>query len=87
MLPPETSPEHVAKSVATPEPGEAHPAVDSTELLDELPRPDTCIDRYLGCFTSARPRKTPSRPGKEKVTVKKRGRLVTVTRTFTTVAR
>jgi hypothetical protein len=87
MLPPETSPEQVAKSPATREPGAVNPAVDSTEVLDECPVVDTCIDRYLWVLYQRTPKedavKTQER---RKVTVKKKGRLVTVTRTFTTVA-
>src|SRR6202035_3635003 len=47
MLPPETSPEQVARLPAAREPGDAHPAVDSTEVLDECLVVDRCIDRYL----------------------------------------
>ena len=87
MLPPETSPEQLAKSPATREPGDAKPAVDSTEVLDECLVVDPCIDRYLWVLYQRTPKedavKTQER---RKVTVKKKGRLVTVTRTFTTVA-
>src|SRR6202050_5550258 len=87
MLPPETSPEQVAKSPAAREPGGAHPAVDSTEVLDECFVVDTCIDRYLWVLYQRTPKedavKTQER---RKVTVRKKGRLVSVTRTFTTVA-
>ena len=84
MLP--TSPEQVAKSPATREPGEASPALDSTEILDECLVVDTCIDRYLWVLYQRTPKedsiKTQER---RKVTVKKKGRLVHVTRTFTTL--
>jgi len=87
-LPPEQpSPEQVASSPATREPGEAHAAVDSTEVLDECPVVETCIDRYLWVLYQRTPKqdavKTQER---RKVTVRKKGRLVTVTRSFTKVA-
>jgi hypothetical protein len=87
MLPPETSPDQVAKSPVARESGGAHPAVDSTEVLDECFVVDTCIDRYLWLLYQRTPKedavKTQER---RKVTVRKKGRLVSVTRTFTTVA-
>jgi hypothetical protein len=85
MLP--TSPEQVAKSLATREPGDANPAVDSTEVLDECLVVDTCIDRYLWVLYQRTPKEdTVKTQEQRKVTVKKKGRLVTVTKTFTTVA-
>lgn len=87
MLPSETAPEQAAKSPATREPGGAHPAVDTTEVLDECLVVETCIDRYLWVLYQRAPKedsvKTQER---RKVTVRKKGRLVTVTRTFTTRA-
>ena len=87
MLPPETSPEQVARSPAAREPGGTHPAVDSTEVLDECLVVDRCIDRYLWLLYQRTPKedavKTQER---RKVTVRKKGRLVTVTRTLTTIA-
>jgi hypothetical protein len=87
MLPPETSPEQVANSLATREPGDANQAVDRTEVLDECPVIDTCIDRYLWVLYQRTPKEDAIKTQQQrKVTIKKRGRLVTVTRTFTTVA-
>jgi D-alanyl-D-alanine carboxypeptidase len=87
MLPPETSPEQVAGSPTAREPGGTHPAVDSTEVLDECLVVDRCIDRYLWLLYQRTPKedsvKTQER---RKVTVRKKGRLVTVTRTLTTIA-
>jgi hypothetical protein len=88
MLPPETPPDQVAKTnMATREPEAAIPAVGSTEVLDECFVVDTCIDRYLWALYQRTPKedaiKTQER---RKVTVKKKGRLVTVTKTFTTLA-
>ncbi len=87
LLPPETSPEQAAKSLATREPGDANPAVDSTEVLDECPVVDTCIDRYLWALYQRAPKEDAVRTEeRRKVTVKKKGRLVTVSKTFTMVA-
>ena len=86
-LPPETSPDQAAQSPATREPGDAHPAVDSTQVLDECLVVDTCIDRYLWVLYQRTPKEDSVKTQEQrKVTVKKKGRLVTVTRTFTTVA-
>jgi hypothetical protein len=87
MLAPETSPDQVAKSLATREPGDAHPAVDSTEVLGECLVVDPCIDRYLWVIYQRTPKEDAVKTQEQrKVTVKKKGRLVTVTRTFTTLA-
>src|ERR1700724_118976 len=87
MLPSETSAEQVAKSPATREPGDANPAVDSTEVLDECLVVDTCIDRYLWVLYQRTPKEDAVKTQEQrKVTVKKTGSLVTVTKTFTTVA-
>ena len=88
MLAPETPPDQAAKTnVAAREPGETNPAVGSTEVLDECFVADTCVDRYLWALYQRTPKedavKTKER---RKVTVKKKGRLVTVTKTFTKVA-
>jgi LAS superfamily LD-carboxypeptidase LdcB len=81
MLPPETSPEQVAKSLATREPG------DATEVLGECLVVDPCIDRYLWVLYQRTPKQdTVKTQERRRVTVKKKGRLVTVTKTFTTVA-
>jgi hypothetical protein len=87
-LPSETPPDQAAKpNIATREPEAAIPAVGSTEVLDECFAVDTCIDRYLWALYQRTPKedaiKTQER---RKVTVKKRGKLVTVTKTFTTLA-
>jgi D-alanyl-D-alanine carboxypeptidase len=79
-----TSPELAAKSPATREPGDANPALDSTEVLDECLVVDTCINRYLWVLYQRTPKEdTVKTQEQRKVTVKKKGRLVNVTRTFT----
>jgi hypothetical protein len=86
-LPSETSPEQGAKSLAIREPADANPAVDRTEVLDECLVVDPCIDRYLWVLYQRTPKEDSVKTQQQrKVTVKKKGRLVTVTRTFTTVA-
>jgi hypothetical protein len=87
MLPSETSPDQVAKSLATKEPGNANRALDSTEILDECIVIDPCIDRYLWALYQRTPKEDAVKVQEQrKVTVKKRGKLVTVTRTFSSVA-
>jgi hypothetical protein len=87
MLPPETSPEPAAQTItATPEPGTAHHAVGSTEVLDECLVVDTCVDRYLWALYQRTPKEDSVKEHEQrKVTVKRRGRLVSVTKTFTTL--
>jgi hypothetical protein len=88
MLPPETPPDQVAKTnMATREPEDAIPAVGSTEVLDECLVVDTCIDRYLWALYQRTPKEDAIKTqDRRKVTVKKRGKLVTITKTFTTLA-
>jgi hypothetical protein len=95
MLQPETPPEPIAKmgtaipepETAAPEPEQANRGVDSTEVLDECLVADTCIDRYLWALYQRTPKEDAVKiQNQRKVTVKKRGRLVSVTRTFTTTA-
>jgi hypothetical protein len=88
MLPPETPPDQVAKTnTATREPEDAIPAVGSTEVIDECFVAETCIDRYLWALYQRTPKEDAIKiQDRRKVTVKKRGKLVTVTKTFTTLA-
>ncbi len=86
MLPPETSPEPVAKSLSSREPDHANPVLDSTEVIDECFVVDICVDRYLWVLYQRTPKEDAVRIQEQrKVTVKKKGKLVTVTKTFTTV--
>jgi hypothetical protein len=87
MLPSETSPEQAAKPLATREPGDVNPALDSTEVVDECFVIETCVDRYLWGLYQRTPKEDAVKTEvQRKVTVKRKGRLVTVTRTSTTVA-
>ena len=87
MLQPETPPDPVAEtSTAAPEPEQANRAAGSTEVLDECFVVDTCVDRYLWALYQRTPKEDAVKIQEQrKVTVKKRGRLVTVTKTFTTL--
>jgi hypothetical protein len=91
-LPPETPPEQVAKtdtaSTNTPtrKPADANRGLDSTEVLDECFVADTCIDRYLWAVYRRAPKEDAVKIREQRrVTVRKRGKLVTVTKTFTTL--
>jgi hypothetical protein len=88
MLPPEASPQPAAEtSAVTPQPAVANRAVDTTEVLDECPVADTCIDRYLWALYQRTPKEDAVKVQEQRqVTVKKRGKLVSVTRTFTRTA-
>jgi hypothetical protein len=82
----DASPEQV-KDLTAEEQGAdlASGAVDSIEVLDECFVVETCMDRYLWALYQRTPKEdTVSEHESTKVTVKKRGKLVTVTRTITT---
>ena len=87
ILRPETSPAQATETnPATPQPGTTNPALDSTEILDECLVVDPCIDRYMWALYQRTPKEDAvSTQEQRKVTVRKKGRMVTVTRTFTTV--
>jgi hypothetical protein len=86
-LRPETSPEPATNmSMATPEPNEANRAVGSTEVPDECFAADSCIDHYLWALYQRTSKEDSVKiQDQRKVTVRKKGRLVTVTKTFTTL--
>jgi hypothetical protein len=83
--PPETSPVQVATaSTPDPEPNDAKEAVSSVEILDECLVADICIDRYLWELYQRTPKvDTIKVQERRKVTVKKKGKTVTVTKSFT----
>jgi hypothetical protein len=87
-LRPETPPEPAASSsMASLEPNEANLAVGSTELPDECLLPDSCVDRYLWSLYQRTPKEDAVTTKEQRqVTVKKKGKLVRVTKTFTTSA-
>lgn len=84
-MPPETAPVQVATaSTSDPLPNDAKEAVSSIEILDECLVVDICIDRYLWALYQRTPKEdTIKVHERRKVTVKKKGKTVTVTRSFT----
>jgi hypothetical protein len=95
MLPPEATPEPEAKTstaalqpeTATREPEQANRGIGSTEVLDECLVADNCIDRYLWALYQRTPKEDAVKVSEQRqVTVKKKGKLVSVTRTFTRTA-
>jgi hypothetical protein len=91
-LRPEAPQEQVTEpSLATREPGDANQAhgdpshaIGSTEVLDECFVVEVCIDRYLWALYQRTPKEDSVKEQEQrKVTVKRKGKLVTVTKTFT----
>jgi hypothetical protein len=85
MLPPET-PAALATSASTPDPvpNDARDAVDSVEILDECLVAEICIDRYLWALYQRTPKMdTIKVQERRKVTVRKKGKTRTVTKSFT----
>src|ERR1700682_2955917 len=85
MLPPETPPVQVATaSTPDPAPNDAKEAVSSIEILDECLVADICIDRYLWALYQRAPKVDAIKVHeRRKVTVKKKRKTLTVTKTFT----
>ncbi len=85
LLPPETPPAQSATAIAPDAlPKDARDAVGSIEILDECLVVDPCIDRYLWALYQRTPKEDTIKVQEQrKVTVKKKGRTVTVTKTFT----
>lgn len=80
------SPEQV-KAVTSEDqsPGGTTDGIDSVLVLDECFVVETCMDRYLWALYQRTPKEdTVAEQEERKVSVKKRGKLVTVTRTITT---
>jgi hypothetical protein len=73
--------------IATAEPGDIAPSAVSTEAPDQCAVVDSCIDRYLWSLYQRAPKEdSVSVEQQRQVRVKKKGKLVTVTKTFTTSA-
>jgi hypothetical protein len=85
MLPPETPPVQVATaSTPDPVPNDAKEVASSIEILDECLVVDICLDRYLWALYQRTPKEDTNKVHeRRKVTVKRKGKTVTVTRTFT----
>jgi hypothetical protein len=76
--PPADAPAPSAKDVKDP--------ADTVANLDECPVIDTCVDRYLYALYDRTPKEDSVRNEEQhKVTVKRKGKMVTVTRTTSTV--
>jgi hypothetical protein len=83
MRPPETPPVQVA-TASMPDPVPNKEAGSSIEILDECLVAEICIDRYLWALYLRAPKEdTIKVEERRKVTVKKRGKTVTVTKSFT----
>jgi len=85
MLPPKTPPVQVATaSTPDPVPNEVKEAVSSIEIVDGCVVADVCIDRYLWALYQRTPKEdTIKEHEQRKVTVKRKGKTVTVTKSFT----
>jgi D-alanyl-D-alanine carboxypeptidase len=84
--PPEASPQQAVKMAAL-ETGDADQAAGATAGLEACSVAQTCVDRYLWTLYQRTPKEDAIKnEERRKVTVKRKGRLVTVTRTFTSVA-
>jgi hypothetical protein len=79
------SQEPEGSNLANPaKPDSVHPGVDSVEVLDECFVFDACVDRYLFALYQRAPKEdTIKIEERRKVTVRRRGKRVKVTRTFT----
>ena len=65
-------------------PNDAKHALSSVEIPDECPAANSCVDRYLWSLYQRTPKEdTIKMYERRKVTVKKKGKRVTVTKTFT----
>ena len=85
VLPPEISPGQVA-TANTPDPvlNDAREAVYTIEILDECLVVEICIDQYLWTLYQRTPKQDTIKVHEQrKVTVKRKRKMVTVTRTFT----
>jgi hypothetical protein len=70
-------------STSDPAPNETKEAVSPIEILDECLVAEICIDRYLWALYQRTPKEdTIKVEERRKVTVKKRGKMVTVTKSF-----
>ena len=85
MLPPQSLEEQLA-TVSTPDPvpNDLKETVSSIEIVDGCLLVDICIDRYLWALYQRTPKEDTIKVHEQrKVTVKRRGKTVTVTKSFT----
>jgi len=84
---PPTEPAPVQVATANPsdfEPGDAGRAVSSIEIVDECLVVDICVDRYLWALYQRTPKEDSIKElERRNVTVKRKGKMMTVARTFT----
>ena len=84
---PPADPAPVQVATADPsdlEPGDAGKAVSSIEIVDECLVVDICVDRYLWTLYQRTPKEDSIKElERRNVTVKRKGKMVTVARTFT----
>jgi hypothetical protein len=85
VLPSEAPPTELAMvSPTDPLPDNAQPAVSTIEINEECLVAEICIDRYLWALYERAPKVDAIKlHERRKVTVKRKGKMVTVTRTFT----
>jgi hypothetical protein len=82
MVPPETPPVQVATASTLSMPRDTKDAVNSIEVLDECL--ESCIDRYLWALYQRTPKEDTIKVQElRKVTIKKKSKTVTVTKSFT----
>jgi hypothetical protein len=81
----ESPPVQVASvTLSDPAPEQVGGAVNTTEIFDECLVADVCIDRYLWALYQRTPKQDSIKVHEQrKVTVRRKGKMVTVTRTFT----
>jgi hypothetical protein len=84
---PPAEPAPVQAAMANPsdlEPGDAGKAVSSIEMVDECLVVDICVDRYLWTLYQRTPKEDSIKElERRNVTFKRKGKMVSVTRTFT----
>ena len=86
QTPPRETPPVQATAVGTPDlkPNGVGNAVSSVEIVDECLVMDTCIDRYLWTLYQCAPKEDSIKVEEQrKVTIKRKGKTRTVTRSFT----
>lgn len=82
----ETVPTNAAASDTSDAKQDNNSAVDTVAILDECYVVDTCVDRYLWTLYQRTPKEDSAKSEERKqVTVKRKGKLVTVTRTISSV--
>jgi hypothetical protein len=91
VLPPETPPAQATISGAVASDAgnarqDSKSSIDTVAVLDECFVVDSCVDRYLFALYQRTPKEDSAKSEEQrKVTVKRKGKLVTVTKTFSTV--